>query len=83
MSSTPSAYNGVKNIKSTEIKKKVKKPRVKLVGEDGNAFSIIGRVSLALKKAGLKDQAKKFQEEATSGDYNNVLQTAMKYADVY
>ena len=61
----------------------VDKPKVRLVGTDGNAFSIIGKVSAALRKAGLGDQVEKFQEEAVSGDYDNVLITAMKYADVY
>jgi len=59
------------------------KPRVKLVGEDGNAFLIIGRVSSALKKAGMKEESEKFIKEATSGDYNNVLISAMKYVKVY
>ncbi|KKN04830.1 hypothetical protein LCGC14_1093530 [marine sediment metagenome] len=61
----------------------LEKPNVKLVGEDGNAFAIIGKVSTALKKKGLGDQVKKFQEEAMSGDYDNVLRTAMKYANIY
>lgn len=59
------------------------KPRVKLVGEDGNAFSIIGRVSSALRKAGLGDKVKEFQDKAMSGDYNHLLQVAMEYCDVY
>ena len=57
--------------------------RVKLVGEDGNAFSIIGRVTKALRNASVSDEErKKFQAEATAGDYDNVLQTAMKWVDV-
>jgi len=62
-----------------------KKPEVKfqITGEDGNAFVIIGRVSQALKQAGAdQEYVKQFQTEAMSGDYDNVLQTAMKYADV-
>ena len=59
------------------------KVKVQLAGLDGNAFSIIGRVSAALKEAGLGHQVEKFQEEATSGDYDNVIQTSMKYVDVY
>lgn len=44
---------------------------VKLVGEDGNAFSILARVSKALKKAGVsKEEISKFQKEAMSSDYN-------------
>jgi len=59
------------------------KPEVKLIDEDGNAFAIIGRVSRALRNAGAdKEYVDQFRKEAMSGDYDNVLQTAMKYADV-
>jgi len=57
--------------------------KVKLVGEDGNAFSIIGRCSKAARRAGVpKEKIDDFRKEATSGDYNNVLCTAMKYFSV-
>lgn len=47
---------------------------VKLVGEDGNAFSILARVNKALKKAGVsKEEISKFQKEAMSNDYNHLL----------
>lgn len=52
---------------------------IDLVGEDGNAFSIIGRCTLALKRNGLSDQVEAFRSEATSGDYNKVLMTAMAW----
>jgi hypothetical protein len=58
------------------------KPVVKLVGEDGNAFAIMGRVIQALRKAGLKDQIESFKKEAMSDDYDHLLQTAMKYVEV-
>lgn len=57
------------------------KPTVQLSGEDGNAFAIIARVRKALLRAGQKDEATAFVKEATSGDYDHVLQTCMKYAD--
>jgi len=58
------------------------KPIVKLVGEDGNAFSILGRCRTAARKAGMpKEQFDAFMEEATSGDYNHLLATVMKYFD--
>jgi len=60
------------------------KPKVKLVGEDGNAFAIMGRVKRALRKAGAdKEYIDKYMEESMSGDYDHLLVTAMKYADVY
>lgn len=47
---------------------------VKLVGEDGNAFSILARVSNTLKKAGVsKEEISQFQKEAMSNDYNHLL----------
>ncbi len=59
-----------------------KKPRVKLVGEDGNAFAILGKCKQALVKAGMLEEAEAFIEEATAGDYNHLLATADKYCDV-
>ena len=57
--------------------------KVKLVGEDGNAFSILGRVVSAMNEAGLShDKTEEFIKEATSGDYDNLLQTVMKYVTV-
>lgn len=56
---------------------------VQLTGTDGNAFSIIGNVTRALKKAGASaEQVKEFSDQAMSGDYNNVLQTAMRWVRV-
>lgn len=56
---------------------------VKLSGEDGNVFSIIGRVSRALKQAGQSDKAKEFQEKAFKmGSYDSVLQLVFEYVDV-
>jgi len=53
---------------------------VDLVGEDGNAFAILGRVCKAMKRAGVEQkEVEKFTKEATSGDYDNVLQTCMKW----
>jgi hypothetical protein len=60
----------------------VKYPQVKveLVGQDGNAFFILGRVQGAMKRAGLsKEQIKEYMDEATSGDYNHLLATTMKF----
>lgn len=55
---------------------------IDLVGEDGNAFSIIGRCTRALKRNGLNDQVETFRKQATSGDYNNVLKTVMIWFSV-
>lgn len=64
-------------------KQERKKPTVNLVGEDGNALIIVGRCAKALYKAGYSpDEINQFREEALSGDYDNVLQTAIKWCDV-
>ena len=56
---------------------------VTLVGEDGNAFAILGAVSRALKKADVpKPEINQFMDEAESGDYDHLLQTCMKWVDV-
>ena len=56
---------------------------VQLVGTDGNSFSILGQCSRAAKAAGLpKEEIKAFMTEATSGDYNKLLQTCMKWFNV-
>lgn len=55
---------------------------VQLLGEDGNAFFIIGRVTQALRRAGHADFIKEFQDEAMSGDYSHVLQTCIRWVEV-
>lgn len=56
---------------------------VQLSGEDGNAFAIMGRVMGALKKAGVpKEEIDAYYKESTAGDYNHLLQTAMRWVSV-
>ncbi len=56
---------------------------VKLIGHDGNAFSILGRMSRHLRQGGVPtDEIVAFQTEAMSGDYNNLLRTCMKWVTV-
>ena len=56
---------------------------VQLTGEDGNAFSILGRVDAALRDAGAtRDERNDFIEEATSGDYDELLVTCMEWVNV-
>ena len=57
--------------------------RVQLSGRDGNAFAIIGAVTGALRRGGVSvEERKAFQDEATSGDYDHLLQTAMAWVVV-
>jgi hypothetical protein len=53
---------------------------VQLVGNDGNAFFILGNCQKQARRAGLtKEQIAEFMAEAKSGDYDNLLRTCMKY----
>jgi hypothetical protein len=62
---------------------KYPKVKVKLTGQDGNAFMIIGRVSVALSDAGVSlEERNEFVSEAMSGDYDHVLQTVMEWVTV-
>lgn len=55
---------------------------VQLSGGSGNVYAIIGGVKKALERAGHREEAKAFVAEATSGDYDHALQTAMRWVDV-
>lgn len=56
---------------------------VQLTGEDGNAFTIMGAVSKALRRAGVDaEEIKKYTEESMSGDYDHLLRTAMSWVSV-
>lgn len=64
---------------------------VQLSGEDGNAFVIMGAVTRQLRRhlqgEGMSgvfvDQViGDFRAEATSGDYDHLLQTCMRWVDV-
>jgi len=58
------------------------KAELQLVGLDGNAWSIIGATKQAMRTWGYSSQAQhEMTEDATSGDYNHVIQTAMFWTD--
>jgi hypothetical protein len=47
-----------------------------MVGEDGNAFAIVGRVVRAIRRAGFsQSEIATYTSEATSGDYDHLLRT--------
>jgi len=65
------------------MKGPINKPTVKLIGKDGNAFSIMGRVKKALRRAGAdREYIDRYLNAATSGDYDHLLVVSMKYVDV-
>lgn len=56
---------------------------VDLVGMDSNAFGIIASVRKSLRRAGVdQEQIDLFVQEATSGDYDHLLQTVTKWVSV-
>ena len=67
-----------------------KLPTVRLVGVDSNAFAIMGNVKKAMQAYARVDSEynakymfRMYQEEATAGDYDNLLQVTMNYCDIY
>jgi hypothetical protein len=56
---------------------------VDLIGHDGNAFAVLGRVRQAMQRAGVApDVIVAYTAEATAGDYDHLLATTMRYVDV-
>ena len=56
---------------------------VQILGRDGNAFAIMGAVSNALRKGGVsKEEINEYTSESMSGDYENLLRTAMRWVSV-
>lgn len=53
---------------------------VKLVGQDGNAFMILGAVSNAMRKNKIpKSEIDAFHKEAMNGDYDHMLRTVCRW----
>jgi hypothetical protein len=56
---------------------------VPLVGQDGNAFHILGLVRRHMERAEVPaEEVKEFFKEATSGDYDHLLQTVMRWVTI-
>lgn len=59
------------------------KPKVTLIGKDGNAFNILGLATRAARKAGWpQEKIDAYTKEATSGDYDHLLATTLEQFDV-
>lgn len=56
---------------------------VELIGQDGNAFAVLGRCLQAAEQAELPtDTIATFIAEAMAGDYDHLLQTAMLWFEI-
>jgi hypothetical protein len=56
------------------------KPTLNIIGTDGNAFAILGKAQRVAKENDMDWD--KIKAEATSGDYDHLLQTMMKHFEV-
>ena len=57
--------------------------QVQLVGTDGNAFTIIGKIMREMRNHGVNEkEINKYKKDSMSGDYDNVLRTAIKWVDI-
>ncbi len=55
---------------------------VRLVGDDGNAFAILGRVRAAMRGAGIPlNEINAFTREAMGGDYDTLLLTCTQWVN--
>ena len=75
----------VEQVQATEESKEQpvsNRPKMKLVGMDGNIFSILGRASRLLKENGQPDQAKEMSNRVyQSGDYYKALNIISEYVE--
>ena len=58
------------------------KPKVQLVGQNGNVFNLLGICTRALKQAGQEEKAKELQNRIlSSGSYDEALVLMLEYVD--
>lgn len=50
-----------------------------LVGQDGNAFALMGYTARCMKECGLRNEISEMREKAMSGDYNNLICVCDEY----
>ena len=59
------------------------KPKVKLIGQDGNVFNIIGKVVAVLKRDGYTEKALEFYNRAVEcRSYEEVLCLVAEFVEV-
>ena len=59
------------------------KPELELIGQDGNAFAIIGTAVRVAKRAGWSaERIEEFKSKATDGDYDHLLRICQDYFDI-
>ena len=59
------------------------KQKCEFIGEDGNVFAIIGKVSKVLKQNNMEEKAAEFRQKAmNSKSYDDVLILVNEYVEV-
>lgn len=56
------------------------KPVLEIIGQDGNAFAILGKAQRVARQNNMDWE--EIRTEAMSGDYDHLLQTMVKYFEV-
>lgn len=60
------------------------KPRVKLVGTDGNIFAVVGRCKQALEQVGQLREAREMVRQAFKvPSYDEALTVCLEYVDAF
>ena len=68
--------------KNPKPEKNSLRPKMQLIGQDGNIFAIMGRASRLLKNAGQSDKAKKMCDRVTaSQSYSEALNIVSEYVE--
>lgn len=56
---------------------------VQLLGQDGNAFNVLGLCKRAMERNHLpQEEINQFIKEATSGNYDHLIATVMSWFDI-
>ena len=69
-------------IEFNKLLNRPKKPKMQLIGQDGNIFAIMGRASRLLKSSGQGDKAKEMRDRVMSCDsYQKALSIVSEYVE--
>ena len=69
--------------KEPEIIKQVQRPKMRLYGQDGNIFNLVGIAERTLREHGLTDQAKEMKDRVfASGSYGEALCIIGEYVNI-
>ena len=61
-----------------------KKPKAKVIGQDGNVFNLIAICTKALKKAGQNEAVKEMQNKVFQADsYHSAIAVMSEYCELY